>query len=140
MRAIKSEVAPRYLRDDLVLRERFRTLAEWWHIDTVDMASPSDKFQHPAYQRIIALGQPVIPFILEELAEHGGYWFEALRQIISESPVRLEDRNSYEAARRATLWRYSNKYMMRQHRDQLVPLALAALFVAAVMVALVWTY
>jgi len=42
---------------------------------------------HPAYQRIIATGERIIPLILEELREHGGEWYWALRTITGESPV-----------------------------------------------------
>jgi hypothetical protein len=94
---------PHQETDDAGLAARFEVYAEWWRADTVDVASPREKFEHYAYRQIIALGWPVVPYILKEMRERGGYWFEALKQITGGSPVRPEERNSYDAVRHAWL-------------------------------------
>jgi hypothetical protein len=42
---------------------------------------------HPAYQRIIGLGYPVVPLILRELQERPSHWFAALSAITGEDPA-----------------------------------------------------
>jgi hypothetical protein len=46
---------------------------------------------HPAYQAIIGLGAPVVPLLLQDLAREPAHWFEALKAITGEDPVRPED-------------------------------------------------
>jgi hypothetical protein len=47
---------------------------------------------HPAYQRIIGMGEKAIPLILAELAERPGHWFWALASITGEDPVAEQSR------------------------------------------------
>ena len=47
---------------------------------------------HPAYQQIIGLGQPVVPFLLRETERKSGRWFWALKSITREDPVADSDR------------------------------------------------
>jgi hypothetical protein len=89
--------------DHVCLHTEVAVLAEWWNTETGDIASQRERFRHPAYQRIIALGWPAVPHILRELRENRGYWFEALSQITGGTPVLPEERNSYDAVRRAWL-------------------------------------
>lgn len=86
-----------------VLREQFRALADWWHEATDASSSPSQKVQHRAYQRIIGLEEPAVPFILEDLREHGGYWFYALEQITGTSPLPKDKPTSFASVREAWL-------------------------------------
>jgi hypothetical protein len=78
-------------------RDLFNALAEWWHEATDALSPPSRKVNHRAYQKIIALGTPALPLILEELRDRGGYWFFALEQIAGSRPD--EEMGSFEAAR-----------------------------------------
>jgi hypothetical protein len=45
------------------------------------------RIAHPAYLKIIGLGAPAIPWILEELRDAGGHWFWALESITREDPA-----------------------------------------------------
>src|SRR6476469_7931370 len=65
----------------------FRELANTWHKETGYKSSVQDKAMHPAYQRIIGLGQPAIPLILDELQTRPDHWFWALRAITGDNPV-----------------------------------------------------
>lgn len=69
------------------LEERFQGLAEEWRRDTQLESSVSRIAMHPSYQRIIAMGQRAIRFILRDLQRHPDHWFWALRTIAGESPV-----------------------------------------------------
>ena len=93
----------RYNPKSDALREQFRALADWWHEATDALSSPSLKVQHRAYQQIIRLKQPVVPFILEDLSENGGYWFYALEQITGMSPMQKDKPTSFALVREAWL-------------------------------------
>lgn len=70
-----------------LLHELFSTWAERWRKDTEDFSSPTRIAMHPDYQRIISKGESMLPFILEDLRDHGGEWYWALKAISGESPV-----------------------------------------------------
>ena len=69
------------------LKQRFVALANNWREETGMLSSPSMKAQHPAYREIIALGNAVVPLILEELKHRPSQWFSALTEITGEDPV-----------------------------------------------------
>lgn len=66
------------------LEQRFLELAERWREETDFLSFLADKFAHPAYREIIAMGEPVVPWILRELNAGRGHWIEALEQITGE--------------------------------------------------------
>lgn len=70
-----------------VLQTTFHELADAWRRGTGYMSSVQDMAMHPAYQRIIGLGQPAIALILEELQARPNHWFWALRAITGDNPV-----------------------------------------------------
>src|SRR5690349_5293357 len=49
------------------LRPEFNTLAEQWRRDTQHLSQISKKVVHPAYFRIVGMGQSVVPLLLEAL-------------------------------------------------------------------------
>jgi hypothetical protein len=69
------------------LKGAFDELALSWSTDTAHLSSPIKLMKHPAYQRIIALGAPVLPLILRDLSENGRFWFPALNAITGENLV-----------------------------------------------------
>jgi len=69
------------------LRITFRRLADTWHDETGGLSSPSQIATHPAYQRIIEMGEQALPLIFDDLQERGGQWYVALRSITRASPV-----------------------------------------------------
>ena len=78
---------PRSFGEDASLRKEFKKLVRQWRADTMLISSPREMAVHPAYQRIIALGAPAIPMIIEELRANGGHWFWALRFLANHDPV-----------------------------------------------------
>jgi hypothetical protein len=71
----------------LTTEQRFRKLADTWKRETLYLSSAAKKAMHPAYQRIIGLGEPAVPFILEELKRDPADWFWALSAITGENPI-----------------------------------------------------
>jgi hypothetical protein len=73
----------------------FRRLAEQWAKETSGLPRVKDRIAHPAYLKIINLGQDVIPYIMAELKKDDpDHWFEALYQITENDPVPPEDRGN----------------------------------------------
>jgi hypothetical protein len=69
------------------LEKEFRKLAGQWRRDTEFLSSVTQMASHPAYQRIIVIGRPAIPLILQELKQRPDHWFWALSAITGEDPV-----------------------------------------------------
>jgi hypothetical protein len=66
---------------------------------------------HPAYQRIIGMGQPVVPLILRELEREPDHWFWALEAITGANPVLPEQRGRLDEMAAAWLaWGRENGY------------------------------
>jgi hypothetical protein len=66
---------------------RFRRLAALWQTETAHHSSSTVRYSHPAYQEIIAMGEPVIPVLLHDLAQTHRRWFAALQAITGAAPV-----------------------------------------------------
>src|SRR5207245_1288531 len=76
-------------RPDPADENEFRALLDQWDRDTAVLSDASRILGHPAYRKIVAMGQRAVPLILHELEEGGGYfaWFAALEAITKEDPV-----------------------------------------------------
>lgn len=81
---------------DLALKAEFASLAETWRRDTRHYSITSQKVVHPAYLRIIAMGQAAVPLILQSLQERPAHWFSALHAITNADPA-LNASNPSEA-------------------------------------------
>jgi hypothetical protein len=72
-------------------QERFNRLAAEWKKDTFLLSKINAKVLHLAYQKIIGMGPPAVPFILMDLRDNGpNHWFWALNVITDENPVGKE--------------------------------------------------
>lgn len=69
------------------LRSEFADLAEQWRRDTQQLSHISKKVAHPAYLRIIGMGEAVVPLLLEALRDRPAYWFAALKSTANVDPV-----------------------------------------------------
>ena len=67
--------------------EQFLQLLSEWRKETAFQSSPRVITGHPAYQQIIDIGEPALPFIFEDMRENGGWWYPALRAITGVNPV-----------------------------------------------------
>ncbi len=85
-------------KPDTDLEAEFQELAKQWRHDTGHFSIVSQMIRHPAYQRIIEMGEPVIPIILKDLQAQPDHWFPALAAISGESPqIPDEDRSRIRA-------------------------------------------
>lgn len=89
----------------------FLELAEQWRQETGMLSVTSKISMHPAYQRIIGMGQPVIPLILRELEREPDHWFWALTAITGENPIKPEQRGRLNEMAQAWIeWGRENGY------------------------------
>lgn len=92
----------RFTPDDPV-RSRFRELVEEWHRACRFSSSVTARVQHPAYRAIVALGRPVLPYLLEEMIARPNHWSSALIAITGTNPVPPAARGSLDEV--AASWR-----------------------------------
>lgn len=78
----------------LVLKKEFEKHARKWSRDTQFTSSLTDKYLHASYARIIGMGRPAAPLILERLKSDPDDWFYALRAITGANPVKIADAGS----------------------------------------------
>lgn len=100
----RGRIARRALAQQVArFRELFRTLADEWHEETDHVSSPTRKYMHPAYQRIISLGLQALPFILGDLQTRGGDWYWAL-SVITGGASPVPDDAAGDVRRIKTAW------------------------------------
>jgi hypothetical protein len=71
-------------------RRQFSELADEWRATRRRWADVQEMVSHPAYQRIIGMGERAVPFLLGELSTAPNHWFWALHAITGENPVPAE--------------------------------------------------
>jgi hypothetical protein len=74
------------------LVERFQRLAAEWKDQARYLSNSARMAMLPPYQRIIGMGMPVVPLILEELRREPHHWYWALEAITEQDPVAPEAR------------------------------------------------
>jgi hypothetical protein len=71
-----------------VVAQRFQGLATQWKATTRYRSNIQALRNHPVYQELVALGEPVVPLILAELERESAVaWFTVLAAITGENPV-----------------------------------------------------
>ena len=73
---------------DANLEAKLDELEARWRQETSFLSSITAKVDNQWYQEVIALGPPVVPFLLRKLRQRPDHWFEALRKLTLENPVR----------------------------------------------------
>jgi len=90
----------------------FDILAKQWIEETQSASSVTRKVRHPAYQRIIAMGERAIPPILRDLEREPRMWGPALHAITGALPVPPADAGKVAHIARAWLdWAKDNGYV-----------------------------
>ena len=75
-------------QSEMVLsREIFERLADKWLRERPRGIDIAQTTRLPAYQDIIDLGEPAVPWILQRMAHNPDHWFVALSTITGVSPV-----------------------------------------------------
>ena len=69
------------------LSERFHRLAAEWKQQSRLLSNSAQMAMLRPYQRIIGMGPPAVPLILEELRREPDHWFWALEAITEQDPV-----------------------------------------------------
>ena len=69
------------------LQNHFDRLRDKWLADTNFGSNNYISAQHPAYIKIISLGESVVPLLLNDLAQNRTHWFTALTSITGENPI-----------------------------------------------------
>lgn len=71
--------------------QRFSRLAAAWKSETEVFSKVTKRIFHPAYQKIIGMGEAAIPLILKDLSENGpDDWYWALTAITDQNPITEE--------------------------------------------------
>jgi hypothetical protein len=83
------------------LRERFQRLAAEWKSQSRYLSNTAQMAMLKPYQRIIGMGLPAVPLILEELQGEPNQWFWALEAITDANPVPPEDEGKVRAMSQA---------------------------------------
>jgi hypothetical protein len=97
-----------------LLRVEFEALDKKWRRETRHLSLVSKKIAHPAYLRIIAMGEPAIPLLLESLRDRPSHWFAALQAIANTDPCHIDATPAQ--ARDAWLnWGTSHGYIDWEH-------------------------
>jgi hypothetical protein len=93
------------------LETTFLQLTEQWQRETGMLSVVSKISMHPAYQRIIGMGQPVVPLIMRELEREPDHWFWALSAITGVNPVKPEQKGRLQEMAQAWItWGQANGY------------------------------
>jgi hypothetical protein len=106
--------SPRKLQIDKQLEATFKDLATKWKGETEFLSSTIQISMHPSYQRIIGLGEKVIPLLLRELAQNQepDHWFWALRAITGENPIPPDSRGRLIEMKKAWIeWGRERNYV-----------------------------
>ena len=93
-------------------KQEFATLAKTWKKATAHFSLVRQQITHISFLRIIALGEKVIPFILEELKrEPMQGWFTALQAISNEDNIDLKASSYKEAIECWVNWGKDKGYL-----------------------------
>ncbi len=68
----------------------FHRLSNQWKRETGHLSNLKKKCAHPCYQEIIRIGEPALPFILDDLEKTYDDWFVALKAITGADPIAPE--------------------------------------------------
>jgi hypothetical protein len=82
---------------------RLAELAATWREERGFSSSLTDMVLSPSYQKVIALGRPVVPYLLVELAVRPDHWFWALSTITGVNPVSEQAAGNLQAMTQAWL-------------------------------------
>ena len=92
---------------------KFNQLANVWRTQIKFESSSTKIYKNTAYLEIIQMGPDVVPFMLKDLQQNGGHWFEALHLLTKQSPV-VDQKyagNIKELTQLWLNWGFSNKYL-----------------------------
>ena len=97
---------------DSGVENQFNQLVHEWKSGRPRGVDVAQMVRHPAYERIIGMGEPAIPLILKELDREVDHWFHALRELTGASPVSEESKGNLSKMTQAWLsWGKDEAYI-----------------------------
>jgi hypothetical protein len=78
------------------IEQRFLEEAGRWDRETAYLSSTPKMVLHDSYQKIIAMGPDVVPYLLRDLEQNRRSWFWALRYLTNANPVPPEDQGNLD--------------------------------------------
>jgi len=88
----------------LTVEAKFLRLRDEWKSQRGPVSSTTKLAMHPAYQKIIGMGELAVPLILKDLTDNGpDDWFWALTAITDENPIAKESAGDMRAMTEAWL-------------------------------------
>jgi len=96
--------------DDNDFRNEFESLSDEWTSATGVLSLFDQKARHPAYRRIIEMGQPIVGYLLRDLKKRRGRWMPALSKITGVDPVPEGARSIEDAIARWIKWGKEHGY------------------------------
>ena len=94
---------PEVVRFQAAFAAKFKRLADDWRTSVMASSSIHEIVSDPSYLKIIALGEKVLPYLVDELERAPDHWFVALEVLTGVNPVRPADRGNMQEMRRAWL-------------------------------------
>lgn len=87
-----------YVENELekTIYDHFIELRDKWIEDTQFDSSFLVQINHPAYLEIIAMGDDIVPILLEDMKLNRNHWFHALSEITNENPILPEHAGNIE--------------------------------------------
>lgn len=76
---------------DNSLKEEFESLKEAWLVGTMFESGYQNLVNHPAYLKIVSMGEQILPLLLTDMFEEKTPWFYALSEITGANPVSEEN-------------------------------------------------
>lgn len=112
----KLDLLAREPKASAAAKVKFERLVAEWHDETDVYSSLLKVISHPAYLKIIAMGDVAIPMILQEMKSGPGHWFPAIEALtvdlraMGEEPAKGSSTSS-EARAAWVLWGESKGYL-----------------------------
>lgn len=75
---------------NMALEDYFNGLKYLWLEETKYSSNIYFTTKHPAYIKIIQLGNDILPLLLRDMLEYNTHWFFALKEISRENPIKKE--------------------------------------------------
>ena len=93
------------------LETTFANLADEWEKNRPHGVDLHEMIKHPAYEKVINLGEDAVPLILRHIEKKPGHWFCALHAITGANPVPEDCRGNLQKMTAAWLqWGHDQGY------------------------------
>ena len=81
---------------DPELQLEFTSLKDKWINETLIVSDPTELYSNENYQKIISLGDDIIPLLIKDMYNFKGDWSYALKKITGDNPVKKESKGKID--------------------------------------------